>query len=917
MSQRRNVFSWLLTVASAAAFVAGASAQSAGTRSEAVVTPDNPIFADGAQQAPQEPTPSNPQESTPEPAAVQAQTPLQGGRGGGRGGGPRPYNQVITNEAKTDDGIFKVHRIGDTIYYEIPKSELGKDFLWVTQIKRTTLGAGYGGQMVDDRVVRWEQNGNRVFLKLVNYDLVADPAKPIAQAVADANNPAILRAFNVAALSNIGNLVIDVTSLFTQEILEFSPRQNLGARGMDPTRTYIEKVVSFPQNINAQVTQTFTGAPEGGRGRGGMRGSSGTIVLFHSMVKLPEAPMMPRLFDQRVGYFTTSTYDLGREDNKVTERDFILRYRLEKKDPNAAVSEPVKPIVYYVDPATPTRFVPWIKKAIEDWNPAFEAAGFKNAIVAREAPSRTADPDWDPEDVRYSVIRWLPSTEENASGPNIHDPRSGEILEADIQLYHNVLNLASMWYFTQVAPLDPRAKTLPLPDELMGRLVEFVVAHEIGHTLGFRHNMKASSLYTLAQVRDKNWVKENGHTPSIMDYARFNYVAQPEDGIPADDLMPKIGPYDKFATMWGYKPIPTAKTPDEEKSTLHEWAKEQDAKPYLRFMTGGSSELETFPFDPGQQREAVGDGDPVRATELGLKNIKRVTDMLISATTRPGESYDDLSEAYARVVNQWRLEVGHVANVVGGVDSREVYPGQTGTRFAAIPKARQVEAVQFLLNNAFKTPTYLTNSDLLRRIEPVGIVARIRTAQTSLLNALLQNARLDRMIEQSALSPRDAYTPLQLLTDLRAGIWSELSTPTVAIDIYRRNVQRAYLDTIDARLNGGAEPTDEIRALLKGELRTMDQQIALALPKVTDTTTRRHLQDARDTIAATLDARAQRARPAGVIAIIGGGRGAGPAGEFSPAETELEVFSTSGRYDFENDPFLKPTAACFPDLVLR
>ncbi|MCC7009609.1 MAG: zinc-dependent metalloprotease [Acidobacteria bacterium] len=907
MAAKRTMPGWVLGAVSAAAFVVGTSAQGPTVGSQGVVTPSDPIFAVQDPSPAPSPAPAEPAPAGQDNSSAQAPATPPGGRGG-RGGGPRPFNQVITSEARTDDGIFKVHRVGDTVYYEIPKSELGKDFLWVTQIKKTTLGAGYGGQVIDDHVVRWEQHGNRVFLKLVHYDVVADPAKPIAQAVADANNPAILRAFNVAAISPIGNLVIDVTSLFTAELMEFSPRQALGARGMDPSRTYIEKVVSFPQNINVQVTQTYTGITDGG-GRGGP-GTSGTIVLFHSMVKLPETPMTPRLFDQRIGYFTTGTFDFGREENKVAEREFLLRYRLEKKDPTAAISEPVKPIVYYVDPATPARFVPWIKKAIEDWNPAFEAAGFEHAVVAKEAPSKTEDPDWDPEDVRYSVIRWLPSTIENASGPNIHDPRSGEILEADIQLYHNVLNLASMWYFTQVGPLDPRATSLPLPDDLMGRLVEFVVAHELGHTLGLRHNMKASSLYSLAQVRDKNWVKENGHTPSIMDYARFNYVAQPEDGIAVDDLIPKIGPYDRWAIAWGYKPVPGASMPDDERKTLDQWAREQDTTPYLRFMTGGTSELDAFPFDPGQQRESVGDADPVHATELGLKNLQRVADMLIPATTRPGESYDDLRDTYGRLVAQWRLEVGHVANLIGGVESREVYPGQTGARYTIVPRARQADALQFLLKNVFRAPAFLTSREILARIEPVGTVARVRTAQTSLLNALLQVPRLDRMAEQATVAP-GAYAPLQFLSDLRNGLWSELQNPAQPIDIYRRNVQRAYLDTFDNRLNIGPPPVDEIRAMLRGELRALDAQIAAALPRVTDTASRRHLQDARDTIATVLDPRAMRTRTTGLGILFGGARGAGAA----PAGA-TRALSSAG-YDFEHDPFLEPSAACFVDYVVN
>jgi hypothetical protein len=778
----------------------------------------------------------------------------------------------------------------------------------VTQLKRTTIGAGFGGEAVASRVVTWEQNQNRIFLRELDYDLVAAAESSMAQAVAAANTPTILRAINIAAMSPVSSPVIDVTSLFLSEVPEFSPRQRLGARGMDTQRSYLEKAVSFPENINVQVVQTYVaGADATARGRAGMRGSSGTVVLFHSIVRLPETPMTPRLADSRVGYFATSAYDFGRDEHKAVEREFIARHRLEKQDPDAAVSEPVEPLVYYVDPATPAKFVPWVKKGIEAWQPAFEAAGFKNAIVARDAPSEREDPDWDPEDVRYSVVRWLPSTEENAYGPSVVDPRSGEILEGDIRIYHNIQNLATMWYFTQVGPLDPRAATLPLPDDLVGRLLQFIVSHEVGHTLGLRHNNKASSLYTLDQVRDKTWVAEHSHTPTVMDYARFNYVAQPEDGIAIDDLVPKIGPYDKWAIQWGYTPISDATTADAEKTTLDGWAREQDTKPYLRFSTSSIAEDDPYPLDPGQEREAVGDADATAATALGLKNLQRVADLLVPATTRPGESYDTLREAYARLVTQWRLEMGHVANVVGGVDSRELYGSQTGPRFSTVPKARQAAAVEFLGSNAFRTPSFLLRPDLLRRIEPVGAVSRVRVAQTSLLNSLLQSSRLERLVEQSAFDPA-AYTPLQFLSDLRGGIWSELRTPTAAVDIYRRNVQRAYLETIDNRLNEGAEPSAEIRAMLRGELRTLDQQIARALPLVTDAVTRRHLQDARDMVAEALDPRAMRTRA-----------GTGAAGRGGNAFDGLAVPVGSARtldaFDFENDPYALRGVACWLDAL--
>ena len=781
---------------------------------------------------------------------------------------PKPYDKVITPEFTTQSGLVKVHTLKSKVLFEIPKAELGKDLLLVVQITKSPSEASYPGESVQDMIVRWEVRENKVLLRSISYANIADPSEPISKAVEAMNTGTIMMVFPVEAFAADGSPVIDPVKFFTGDINEIPVKKTLGGQSIDPARTFFDKARAFPINLNVEATQTFNPKPP--QLPPGFPPQyadflpptpSPTAVVHYSFVKLPEKPMMGRLVDDRVGYFTHSHTDYGRPEHETTVRDFIARWRLEKKDPNAAKSEPVKPIVFYVDPATPAKWAPYIKRGVEAWQPAFEEAGFLNAIQAKYAPTPLQDPDWSADDARISTIRWVPSTVANAMGPHVSDPRSGEILEADVEIYHNIQQLARDWYWTQSGPLDPRSKTLPIPDEVMGDILLYIVTHEVGHSLGLPHNFKASATYPIDKIRDKDWVKKNSHVPTLMDYARFNYVAQPEDGIDPVDLIPKIGPYDIFCIKWGYTPIPSAKTPDDEKPTLNEWCKEQETTPWLRFSTAG-----TRGTDPGEETEAVGDIDAVEATRLGIKNLKRVMDMLPGAVLKSGENYDQLDHMYTAVWSQLRLELGHVANIVGGYDSEPKFGPVPGVRFTPISEARQKAAVKFINENLFKTPTWMEPAEILRKVEPTSGQARLLALQQGILSSLLAQARTARLQEHEAILGPKAYTVAELLADLRAGVFGELMTEAVKVDPYRRNLQRAYITSLGARLNppqaaatgAAAAPAltnDDSRGAIRAELKSVKSLLQTRVEGAADKATRNHVEDLIDQIAVILDPR--------------------------------------------------------------
>jgi hypothetical protein len=756
------------------------------------------------------------------PAAGDSTAPGGGGRGG-RGGAsqaPQPYAQVIRGAGmRTRSGLFKTHEIGDSLFYEIPRNELNRAMLLTTEIEKTPQGLGYGGQMIGTRLVRWERRGNRVLLRGVEAGLTAsDTTNPVRIAVEAASYAPIIAAFPVAAYGPDSAAVINVTPLYKNPPAEISVTSRY--RGtIDQNRTFLSSVAPYPTNIEVRTDLTINttpapagGAPNAGRGGGGSAGSQ-TFLVHWSMLRLPDQPMQPRLYDTRVGFFNNSVVDFAHATQKSETRTFITRYRLECSDQRVGnLCVPKKPITYYVDPATPKWIVPWIKKAITDWQPAFEAAGFKDGIVAKEAPTRAEDPDWSPEDARYAVIDWLPSTTENAVGPHTADPRTGEIISAHLQIYHNVMNLDRDWYWTQIGQLDPRARRLPLPDSLIGEGLEWIVAHEIGHSIGLMHDMKGSAMYPADSVRSRSFVHRMGHSPSIMDYSRYNYVAQPEDSIPLADLKPRVGPYDIFAIKWGYMPVPGAASPDAERPALDQLAREQDTKPWLRFAADGGTS------DPRRETEAVGDDDPVKSTGYGIRNIKRLVPMLLPATTKPTENNDDLTELYGRLIGQWATELGHVANVIGGIETQDKYGSQPGAVFTPVSGAKQRAAMRFLNENAFQTPTFFLVPAITSRIEDNAGLAQINGAQARTLAAVLQDARLARMIEIEAMQgrPADVYTLPELLADVRHGIWGELSAGSVRIDPFRRALQHSYLDDIRAKLNPPAPPASRKRARTTG-----------------------------------------------------------------------------------------------------
>ena len=782
----------------------------------------------------------------------------------------QPYEDVITRNAITQTGLFSMHQVNNHFYMEIPTVLLGKDMLWYVETGAVPTGLT-SARRLSERMVRWERHGNKLLLEDWSNSLFkragtsADLKQATALGVSLVTLPNVVRAFAIHAegkdKNKIISAVIEITNEFSSDFPEASPFAWLMAENydvsseVDTDRSYISEVKAFPNNVMIRNLLTFRANATSGQG-------GASIELRHQIILLPEAPMRPRYADPRVGYFNVGFEDYSYAgDSQVIFRELIERYRLEKTDAAANVSEVVKPIVFYLSPDVPEKWRDVIKRGVESWQPVFEAAGFKNAILAKDASTAGSSAGVDLSDVRYSVIHWEYSDAAFGEAASISDPRTGEILFSHIYLTGNILQTENYAYFAQLAALDPRARELPLPDELQGELLQAIVSHEVGHTLGLTHNFKASQAYTVAQLRDPEFVDKNSIVASIMSYAPYNYVAQPEDGVAVKDLIPRIGPYDYFAVQWGYKPISNTITPVEEIPVLDRWAAEQIKNPWLAY--DGDSDFDSFnDINDPTVLEYNLSSDRIESTKLGLKNLERSLNYLLGATVKLGKDYEQLNEAYYELLNTRIDLLLGASKMIGGVIETRALGGRAEAEFVPVPIVKQREVLQYILAE-LEVPNAFVRPDVFYRLDSYDLMSPLRDRQGFLLQVLLSGNKYRTLADFELTNPAQSYPLVDYLADIQAGVWRELKNPQI-ISPLRRALQRQYLDMFegqivslkayasDAALNNiyvDWEVYDtDFRAAARMNLRKLLQQIDDALPKITDTTTQAHLQDCRDQI---------------------------------------------------------------------
>ncbi len=774
--------------------------------------------------------------------------------------GLKPYAQVITPKAKSSFGFLTVHKVDNNYFFEIPDSMLNRDILIVNRISKAPTSrqksrVGYPGDILGSKVIRFENKDNkRILVREYSYRERSENKDGMFQSVRNSNTQPIVANFGIETIkkdSLTRNYVINVSVFLQKENPLFSfdadSKEYIGLLNMVGEGTYIDTLKAFPKNIEISTTVTYQ-SKKGMSNVGFLETGSPRIPLTYelnsSMVLLPEVPMKARLFDPRVGYFTVGYTDFDSNPQGIEYKKLITRWRLEPKDEAAYLRgelvEPKKPIVIYIDPATPKKWVPYLIQGVNDWQVAFEKAGFKNAIYALEAP--TDDPSWSLEDARHSAIVYKPSDIPNASGPHINDPRTGEILETHINWYHNVMSLLRDWYMIQAGTIDEAARKMQLDDELMGQLIRFVSSHEVGHTLGLRHNFGSSHTVPVEKLRDKAWVEANGHTPSIMDYARFNYVAQPEDGITRAGIFPRIGIYDKWSIEWGYRWLPQFQTPEDEVAFSNQSIIEK-LKTDVRYTFGTESD----PNDPRNQSEDLGD-DSMLASLYGIKNLKRIVPQILTWSYEPNKSYAGAGEIYSGVVSQFNRYLGHVTKNVAGIYSNSITVEQTDEIAREfVPANIQKRAIAFLNEQLFTTPEWLINRQLMEKakILPVNVICSL---QSGVLARLINKNTLDKMSENEILNGKKAYTSAQMFNDLKKVIWSNLGQS----DIYKRNMQKAYVENLinlldkkgnaDKNASGKRPAYSEAPAIAHGQLTEL-KRLATSAASMTSGTAKGHYQN--------------------------------------------------------------------------
>lgn len=795
--------------------------------------------------------------------------------------GPKPYKEVITEKAKSQKGLFNVHMVEDKYYLELGDTLLGRDLLVVNRIGKGAAGvrngfSGFAGDIISEQVIRFTKGPeDRIFLHKVSFrERATDSTQGMYKSVLNNSIQPILYSFNIAALSkDSAGSVIEITSLINSDndllFFDAGDKRSFSLGGLQPDKSYTLSVKTYPTNLNIRTVKTYTRTPAGGPSLpggfsfGGGSSDPATFELNSSWVVLPKTPMKSRYWDDRVGYFSTSYVDFDANPQGVKDVTLARRWRLEPKPQDVErykrgeLVEPQKPIIFYIDPTTPKKWVPYLMQGVNDWQVAFEKAGFKNAIMAKMAPTPDEDPSWSLEDARYSAIVYKPSDIPNASGPNVQDPRSGEIIESHINWYHNVMSLLRNWYMVQTAAVDPRARKMQFDDELMGQLIRFVSSHEVGHTLGLRHNFGSSSTVPVEKLRDKAWVEANGHTPSIMDYARFNYVAQPEDNISEKGLFPRIGDYDLWAIEWAYRWYDT-KSADDDKATLNQLILEKLKNPRNWWGDG-----ESYGDDPRSQTEDLSD-DAMKASSYGIKNLQRILPNLIEWTKEPGEGYDELQGMYNQVTGQFGRYIGHVARNIGGVERTPKTVEMAGAIYNFTAKARQKEAMKWLQDNVFKTPTWVIDQRMtsLTNQTPQSVIAGL---QGRALSAMFSANTASKLLRFEAEKPAEAYSLFEMMTDLRKGIFSELAARKT-VDVYRRSLQKDFTERLLSLVKPAAapapqsiggltisfgpsvSPTSDLLSVAKAQARTLLAEIKAAQPLVTDNATKMHLADLADRI---------------------------------------------------------------------